>query len=208
MRPPLIVLLLLLCLQPAAAMSVATTNLDELVTRADTVVRSEVLSVRCEARGSGPTRHIVTLVRIHVERTLVGEPATELELEFLGGKVGGEGMIVHGQPVFTPGDRDILFIRGNTTSLCPLLNVNYGRYWIVPSADGKSEIIARASGEPLVSVAQIPAAAEAAERSAGLKSAKAETGAAPAAPLSLPAFESLIISRAGELRQARSSSQH
>lgn len=189
-------------------MSVATTNLDELVTRADTVVRSEVLSVRCEARGSGATRHIVTLVRIHVERTLVGEPATEMELEFLGGKVGGEGMIVHGQPVFHPGDRDVLFIRGNTTSLCPLLNVNYGRYWIVPSADGKSDIIARASGEPLVSEAQISVATEAAESPEGRRIAKAQEGTKPASPLSLSDFETLITSRAGSLRQAPTASQH
>jgi hypothetical protein len=188
-------------------MSVATTNLDELVTRADCVVRSEVLSVRCEARGQGRERHIVTLVRIHVERTLVGDAASEMELEFLGGKVGSEGMIVHGQPVFTPGDRDILFIRGNTASLCPLLNVHYGRYWLVPSVDGKSEIVARANGEPLVSIAQISQPAEAADRAGELKTVTGSS-AAPAAPLSLAEFETQIISRAGALRQAPTPNQN
>jgi len=202
MRPPLlIVLLLLLCLRPASAMSVAPTSFDELVTRADSVVRSEVLSVRCEARGTGSLHHIVTLVRVRIERTLVGTAASEVELEFLGGKVGSEGMIVHGQPVFQKGDRDILFIHGNTASLCPIVGVQYGRFWIVPSADGKSEIVARSNGEPLVSTEQIQQTMESAARESGVR-----TASAASAPLSLADFESLIVSRAASLRQAPSAS--
>lgn len=37
-------------------------------------------------------------------------------------------------PLFDTGDRDLLFVRGNTTAICPLVNCSAGRFRLIPKA--------------------------------------------------------------------------
>lgn len=143
------------CIHPASALTVAPPTFEELVQKAETVIQSEVVSTRSEWVGSGAKRHIVTHVRVKVEECIVGEAADEAELTFFGGKVGDEGMEVAGMPVFAPGDRDILFVRNNGKSFCPLVAAGYGRYLVVQPEKSAAAIVARSDGTPLSSPKEV-----------------------------------------------------
>lgn len=134
-------------------MSVRPLKFEELVGRADLVMRTEVLDTRCVEKGEGASRRVVTLVRVRVEKVLVGQAPSELELELLGGDVSGFSISVPGMPKFVKGDRDVLFVAGNGRLVCPLVGVNHGRFLLV-SCEGK-EVVARADHTPLKAVDQV-----------------------------------------------------
>lgn len=173
----------------AIAMSVRPPSFDELVTQADSVIRTEVLGTRCVIKGEGAKRHIVTFVKVRVERVLVGEGATEMELEMLGGTVGTETMEVGGMTTFTKGDRDILFVKGNGQLFCPLVGVNHGRYLIVPREGQSGEFVARADNLPLRSEADVSVAIDHA-------SAQRVLAAGAEEAMTTADFESRIIAKA------------
>lgn len=139
----------LLFASEAPALSVIPPSFEELVQKADVVVQTEVLSTRAEWTGSGENRHIVTKVKVRVDDCLVGEAPEEIELSFFGGAVGDEGMLIEGMPTFAKGDHDILFVRNNGKSFCPLVNAGHGRYLVVKSEKTSSSFVARSDGTPL-----------------------------------------------------------
>jgi hypothetical protein len=60
-------------------------------------------------------------------------------------------------PQFKVGDEDILFVRDNGRSICPLYGMMHGRYAIENSSTkGRKEVI-RSDGAPLRTTAQISA---------------------------------------------------
>lgn len=177
----------------AAAMSVRPPEFAELVGKADAVVRGEVTAVRCEWRGAGESRRIVTLVTVAVQRRLVGETAPTVELEFLGGRVGAHELTVPGQPQFRMGDRDILFVQGNGRQMCPLVHAMFGRYPVTAGAAGEAPTVARIDGVPLAAVADVAQPLAAPGVAAPLRALK--RGAA----LSVEAFEAEIIAQAQAL---------
>lgn len=140
----------------AFASSVRPPQFEDLVRRADAIVRGEVTAVRSEWRVSGETHRIVTLVTVRVDRTIVGAPQATMELEFLGGRVGDRTLTVTDQPQFNVGDRDILFIANNHRQFCPLVAMMYGRYPLVRDPVDKSrELVARENGAPLRKVEDV-----------------------------------------------------
>lgn len=76
--------------------------------RAGAIALVETVSVRSDWQTHAQGKHIVTTVRFKVERTLKGQAGQELQLEFLGGTIGGLTMEVDGMPQFQVGDRDVL----------------------------------------------------------------------------------------------------
>lgn len=197
------VLALVFCLCLAShlrALTVVPPSFEDLVARAEVVVRTEVLGSRCVEKGEGPSRRIVTLVHLRVERVLVGKAPAELEIELLGGTVGEESLEVAGMTQFTKGDRDILFIAHNGRSFCPLVGVNHGRFLLVSGDAGAPEWVARSDASPLHSVAEIRSAlgspSSVVMAAQSLRSAAAASSdAAPARsePLSRAVFEALIL---------------
>ncbi len=128
------------------AMSVRPPQFDELVQKAEAIVRGEVVAVSSEWRGSGSSRRIITLVRISVERCLLGGSPRTLELEFLGGRVGEDYLLVPGQPEFRLGEKSLLFIAGNGQRMCPLVHAMHGRLRIVAAETGGGQFVAREDG--------------------------------------------------------------
>lgn len=141
----------------AFALSVVPPTFPELVEKSDTIVRTEVISSRCEWRQSPRGRVIVTLVKLRVESSLKGEgpSATEIEYQQLGGKIGEDQLVVEGLPEFSAGDRDYLFMAGNGRTLCPLIAVPHGRYPIVHDEKTNQDFVGRANGVPLESTEEI-----------------------------------------------------
>lgn len=173
----------------ASAMSVRPPSFEELVAKADTVIRAEVISTRSEMQGEGAKKRIVTFVKVRVERVLVGEAATEMELEMLGGTVGNETMEVGGMTTFSKGDRDILFVQGNGKQFCPLVGVNHGRYLIVPREGKSGEFVARADNLPLRSEADVSVVIEHASEQRALAASSEEA-------MTTADFEARIIAKA------------
>jgi hypothetical protein len=179
----------------AFASSVRPPGFEDLVRRADAVVRSEVTAVRSEWRGAGATRRIVTIVSVRVERMIVGAPASTMELEFLGGRVGNRTLTVTDQPQFNVGDRDVLFVAGNHQQFCPLVAMMYGRYPIVRDpVDSSRELVARENGAPLRNVQEVSQPMSAPSAS-GAKQAQSVSSA----PMALSTFEASIRQTAAAL---------
>lgn len=75
-----------------------------------------------------------TFVTLAVERVFKGAPAggSTLTLRMQGGPNGnGLTLRVSGVPQFRVGDRDILFVKGNGSELCPLVGFDQGRLRVV-----------------------------------------------------------------------------
>ena len=129
-------------------------TLDLLTAKADCVVHGTVSAVRSEWRGEGDTRRIVTVVTFAVADVIAGSAGPELQLEFLGGEIDGERLAVDGQPRFTPGDEEVLFVADIGHTICPVVAMSYGRYLVIRDPDGQP-VVARDSGVPLTSLAEI-----------------------------------------------------
>ena len=153
--------------------------------------------MRSEWRGEGAKRHIVTLVKARVLNRVVGAPPQFVELEFLGGRIGGRSMIVTDQPEFVPGDHDLLFVTGNGRQVCPLVSMMYGRYPVVTDpADATRAVVAREDGSALQSTDDVNRPLQA-HREPGQRQRAAAVGAAPA--MQVEEFEGRIRARAREL---------
>lgn len=184
----------LLCAALSAhAMSVLPPSFDELVGEAETVVRGEVTSVRAAYVDTPAGRAIKTFVTFHVERTLKGpaEKADTLTLVFLGGTVGGDTLRVPGMPSFHLGDHEIVFVRGNGSTLCPLIAAGHGRYRVLHDAASNRDYIARENHTPLESTAEVGLPLEAPAAAAQMKS--------PARALTPADFEARVIETAARL---------
>ena len=72
-----------------------------------------------------------TFVTFAVERSFKGRSAAgaTIVLRLMGGLKADDLLLaVSGVPTFEPGDRELLFVRGNGTDLCPLVGWEYGRF--------------------------------------------------------------------------------
>lgn len=152
---PAVAAALCLCVV-AAATTVIPPTFDDLVGHSESVVRTRVTDTRCEWRGTGDERRIVTVVTFAVDERIVGDAAASIDLEFLGGELDGERMIVAGQTRFAPGHEDILFVSRERGAVTPLVRMMYGRYLVARRDDG-SRLMARADGTPLLALDQISA---------------------------------------------------
>jgi len=156
LRVALMLATLLGCAVRSTATTIIPPTLDELVERSDSVVRTRAIATRCAWRGEGEERRIVTIVTFAVDETIVGAAAPTLELEFLGGELDGERMIVAGQTRFAPGHEDVLFVSRERGAISPLVRMTYGRYLVAERDDG-SRLMARADGTPLLALDQVSA---------------------------------------------------
>lgn len=180
MRLRLSAVLLLLLAPFAAATSVVPPTFSELVQEADAIYRARVTAVQARrvalADGSGSV--IKTFVTLAIERVLKGAEQSEVTLEFLGGAVGDESLIVSGMPKFNLGAREIVFVQKNGVQFCPLVALAHGRYRILRDDATAAERLVRDNGVPLTSpadvelpLATLPAALRAASAAANAGSA-------------------------------------
>ena len=174
---------------PAArATSVIPPTFPELVAEADAIVRGRVVDIAAR-RATAPdgTPVIKTFVTFAVERTLKGAATREVTLEFLGGTLGDESLVVTGMPRFELGTSDYLFIERNGVQFCPLVAVRHGRYRLLRDAAGR-EFVARDNAVALTDVTQVVLPLT------DLPPALRATGAAGA--LSPAVFETAVIAEA------------
>ncbi|TKD04338.1 hypothetical protein E8A74_23530 [Polyangium fumosum] len=102
--------------EAAAAVSVVV-SLDELVTGSSFVVVAKAAERQSMWEDTPNGRRIVTYTRLDVERSVVGEPGTQVWVRTLGGVVGDVGQWVSGEAVIPPGERSLLFLHKTPTAV-------------------------------------------------------------------------------------------
>jgi len=178
------------------SMTIKPPTLAGLVTKSSSVVRTEVLETRCEERGEGTSRRIVTVVKVRVEKAIVGQAPAELELVVLGGEIGNRGLRIPGMTTFKKGDRDILFLASAKQAISPLVSANHGRYALVRKPGSATECVARADNAPVRTTADIEQAMECAAE-------KRPTADDVPEAMSVEAFEEEIVACAKEQATAQ-----
>jgi hypothetical protein len=142
-------LLTVLSVPFSKATTVVAPQFDELVAKADYVVRANVKSVTSSWRDVNGQRAIYTQVELTVKNVVAGTPPSPVVLEVLGGQVGDQILEVDGVPQFTVGDEGIFFVQGNGIQFCPLVAVMHGNYRIKRDRSTAKEYVARDDGSPL-----------------------------------------------------------
>ncbi len=165
----------------ASATGVIPLSFDEIAGRAGAIALVETVRVRSDWRTSPQGKHIVTVVTFKVERTIKGQVGQQLEVEFLGGAIGGLVMDVDGMPQFRAGDRDVLFLSPNRNSVAPIVGLFQGRFRVERDRAAGTERILTHSGAPF-----LPA-------SAGIRTLLSAPLRSPGRSLSYSQFESLVV---------------
>jgi len=108
--------------------------LSRAIAEAHAVIHGTVADVRyrLSEKNEAGERLPHTFVTYKVRGVLAGQVASEaLTLRFLGGPDGqGRFLSVSESPMFDVGHEDILLVRGNGTSHCPLVDCGHGRFRI------------------------------------------------------------------------------
>ena len=174
----------------ASASTVIAPTFAELVARSRTVFVGETIGVESRWAGAGPGGAIVTRVTFRVERVLKGELGGQTVLEFLGGTVGEDRLVVAGMPRFRVGDEDVLFVDDRGRAMCPVVGMTHGRFRVLEDPETGRRSVARSGFEPLAAVGDIGAA-------------KAPARVTSAQALTVSAFAAEIEREVGRQRVAR-----
>ncbi|HEY1108252.1 MAG TPA: hypothetical protein VGE76_06460 [Opitutaceae bacterium] len=149
--------LALLIVPLARATTVVPPSFSELVGKADAIHRGTVTAVEARrvATPDGQGTFIKTFVTVVIERTLKGAKTSEVTLEFLGGTVGEDSMLVQGMPTFSIGDREFVFVQKNGVQFCPLVAMMHGRYRVLRDEATAKEFVARDNRTPLTDTVEV-----------------------------------------------------
>ncbi len=144
--------ILLLLTVRASALSVLPPSFPELVAEADTIVQGRVVEVTPH-RTTSPTGQPLILTRVTWEITdaAKGSADAQLQLDFLGGRIGEDRLTVTGMPTFKVGETTILFAQRDKPSLCPLVAAGHGCYRVVAASEMRDAVVLRNDGTPLTS---------------------------------------------------------
>lgn len=113
MRQPRALALLSLCVAgvlsiPLDATVIIPASLQALAVEAQTIVAGRVTEVRAQVRPN--RRRIDSYIVFAVDESLKGGAGGSIVFKTLGGQSGRYRTIVHGAPVFTPGDEAVIFL--------------------------------------------------------------------------------------------------
>ncbi len=124
-------------------------SLEELVQRSGFIVVLSALDSESHYEEIGGRRSIVTDTRVRVEDVLAkaAPAAQELLVRTLGGRIGGVGEIVHGQPAISAASPDVAFLKLGAD----------GAHWFVGMAQGHYPLVGQTRAErQLIHSAQLP----------------------------------------------------
>jgi hypothetical protein len=151
---PLFLICTLLTAGVARATTVVPPTFDALVSGANLIFVGEVTDVRGEWRNGPEGRSIVTVVTFRVGETWKGNVGVMTQLEFLGGTVGASTLVISGQPNFTIGQRDVLFVGETAQVISPLVGFMHGRMKVERDVNGVDRV-RTFDGRALVNTAEL-----------------------------------------------------
>jgi hypothetical protein len=125
----------------AHATTIEHRSFNELVLKADLVAVARVNSVDAYPTTDG--RYAYTYTELGDLEVLKGSYASAtLTLRSDGGPLGdGRVLVVAGEPQFVPDERVVVFVRGNTERICPLVGWGQGVFRVERSRDGATEVV-------------------------------------------------------------------
>jgi hypothetical protein len=128
---------------------------EELVDSATTIFVGETISRRSERFDTRESAMIVTLVTFSVIEAIKGAPGTQMHLEFMGGTVGEETLVVNGVPQFNVGDRDVVFVGNAGNTVSPLIGLAHGRFRVAKDDRTGRESVRTYDGRNFASTASL-----------------------------------------------------
>jgi len=144
--------LLLSSAAPLSALSVVVPTFSDLVTKSDQIVRGQVVRVESRRTTNAAGYELIkTFVSIRPTEIPKGESSSAVVLSFLGGSVAGEKFEIPGMPKFKKGDRAWFFIKGNGSTLCPLISGPHGAYREVKDPTTNELRVVRYDGSAMAS---------------------------------------------------------
>lgn len=139
-----------LAARPAGASLVLAMDLGQLAQQADRIVVGEVTSVR--SAWDAKHERILSTIEVKVAEAWKGQMPGGGTLTIVqpGGVADGIEMRVHGMPVFVPGERAVLFLRGATAQPASVVGMGQGKRglkfdsaskrWIVDGGDRSAAV--------------------------------------------------------------------
>lgn len=150
-RKMIVALALALLALPAGASTFLRMTPRELVAESYAVVQGKVLDTYSYWHETG--RVIVTEAYVQVERSIVGETPTVVTLRTFGGQIGSFRVEAHGFPVFTKGDRVLLFLEEHEDGYTAVAGYQQGHFRVIvnekgvemaiPTTDSNARIVTR-----------------------------------------------------------------
>ncbi|MBI5708758.1 MAG: hypothetical protein HZC42_00385 [Candidatus Eisenbacteria bacterium] len=130
MKRAILALAMLAVASPALALMVEV-PLDRLITSSDAVVRAKVTGL--ESHWTADHSTIVTDVTLSIEESWAGDLAAgaPLVLQVEGGEVGDIGIRSEHQPVFSPGEETVLFLKATSNARLRVNAVEQGKYTVL-----------------------------------------------------------------------------
>jgi len=138
----------------AGSSTVVAPTFDALVTRAGSIFVGEVMDVRGQWRNTREGRAIFTVVTFRVFDVWKGNLGAVTQLEFLGGAVGDDELVIAGMPKFVVGQRDVLFTTSEVRVISPLVGFMHGRMRVERDISGVDRV-RTFDGRPLVNPAEL-----------------------------------------------------
>jgi hypothetical protein len=135
---------------PTSALVVVKRDFPELVARADQVVVGTVTAITQGQDDSGAPSTFVTFSDLTV---LKGEVGPTLILRLYGGTTGNVAVAIPDMPTFTLGEREILFVAGNGSAVCPLVGVWQGRFHVRLDETRGTEVVDDSDRNPVIGLA-------------------------------------------------------
>lgn len=148
---------------PAAGMALTTVqrSFEELVSLADHILIGTVTGRQSIWRDPVQQRGIITQITLSDLELLKGEhSAANFVLEVTGGQIGPYGEAVGGLPQLAIGQRYLIFVRGNTKNIFPVVGIEQGVLRVRVDAGGQARVYTF-SGLPLTTLEQIATPARA-----------------------------------------------
>ena len=131
----------------AGALSVVQRSFDELVERSELVLVGTVSELRSEYSTPDQTgiHTYVTLSDLTVVKGALAQ--THYTLRTPGGRVGDRLDVYPGLPQLRPGERYVLFVRGNFRDFFPVVGINQGVYQVLNDGAGRQVVLPATGGE-------------------------------------------------------------
>ncbi len=124
---------------PAHATTLMNWDLDEFVFQSRAVVTGTVSDVEVRAPEDGTVAH--TYVTLDVEDVLAGAAVPrQVVLQEMGGRIGYRATIVHGVPVYRPGERVLVFLEELDDGKLRTLGFYRGKYTLEIDPDTQREM--------------------------------------------------------------------
>lgn len=130
------------------ATTLAYKNFDSLVDEADGVIHGIVTDVESVKNKPGDINTFITISIIEVIVGSYSDPSITIRQK--GGRVGYEGVSIHGSPKFSVNDEVILFIRGNGQYMVPFVGWEQGVFK-VKSSSGVGKSVFDSNGNKILS---------------------------------------------------------